>query len=209
MAQGATVGRSPECHPSGMRAVVVSDAEIVYNSKLCIVNSAGFDGPAQWRVAMPIYAYRCDACGFEQDVLQKLSDAPLKECPSCHAQALHKMVTAAGFQLKGSGWYATDFRNNKPAPAPADGAGKGNEAGAAESKSGDAAPAAAADGAAKSDGGSEGGEKKPATSSGSGAGGAGSTGAASDKSGAASDKSAKSGATAARGGAPGTPDASR
>jgi putative FmdB family regulatory protein len=72
---------------------------------------------------MPIYAYRCDACGFEQDVLQKLSDAPLKECPSCHALALQKQVTAAGFQLKGSGWYATDFRNNKPAP----GAGKDGE----------------------------------------------------------------------------------
>ncbi|HEX4880123.1 MAG TPA: FmdB family zinc ribbon protein [Limnobacter sp.] len=61
---------------------------------------------------MPIYAYRCQACGFEKDVLQKLSDAPLTECPSCGQPHFAKQVTAAGFQLKGSGWYATDFRNN-------------------------------------------------------------------------------------------------
>ena len=59
---------------------------------------------------MPIYAYRCDACGHAKDVLQKLSDAPLTTCPSCGAEAFSKQVTAAGFQLKGSGWYATDFK---------------------------------------------------------------------------------------------------
>lgn len=59
---------------------------------------------------MPIYAYRCESCGFEKDVLQKISDAPLTQCPSCHADAFRKQVTAAGFQLKGSGWYVTDFR---------------------------------------------------------------------------------------------------
>ena len=59
---------------------------------------------------MPIYAYRCSACGHAKDVLQKLSDAPLTTCPSCGAETFSKQVTAAGFQLKGSGWYVTDFR---------------------------------------------------------------------------------------------------
>lgn len=59
---------------------------------------------------MPIYAYRCEACGFAKDVLQKMSDAPLTECPTCGKSAFKKQVTAAGFQLKGSGWYVTDFR---------------------------------------------------------------------------------------------------
>ncbi len=61
---------------------------------------------------MPIYAYRCAACGHSRDVLQKLSDAPLTVCPACGAEQFAKQLTAAGFQLKGSGWYATDFRNN-------------------------------------------------------------------------------------------------
>lgn len=60
---------------------------------------------------MPIYAYKCSACGHEQDVLQKLSDAPLTDCPQCGKAAFSKQLTAAGFQLKGSGWYVTDFRN--------------------------------------------------------------------------------------------------
>ena len=59
---------------------------------------------------MPIYAYRCSACGHAKDVLQKLSDAPLTSCPACGAESFSKQVTAAGFQLKGSGWYATDFK---------------------------------------------------------------------------------------------------
>ncbi len=59
---------------------------------------------------MPIYAYRCAACGHAKDVLQKMSDAPLTTCPACGAEAFSKQVTAAGFQLKGSGWYVTDFR---------------------------------------------------------------------------------------------------
>ncbi len=61
---------------------------------------------------MPIYAYRCAACGHSRDVLQKLSDAPLTTCPACGAEQFSKQITAAGFQLKGSGWYVTDFRNN-------------------------------------------------------------------------------------------------
>lgn len=59
---------------------------------------------------MPIYGYRCSSCGFEKDVMQKVSAAPLTECPSCGASTFAKQLSAAGFQLKGSGWYATDFR---------------------------------------------------------------------------------------------------
>jgi putative FmdB family regulatory protein len=59
---------------------------------------------------MPIYAYRCDSCGFTKDVLQKISDAPLTVCPSCEKASFKKQLTAAGFQLKGTGWYVTDFR---------------------------------------------------------------------------------------------------
>jgi putative FmdB family regulatory protein len=66
---------------------------------------------------MPIYAYRCSACGHAQDVLQKLSDPVLTTCPACGAEAYTKQVTAAGFQLKGSGWYVTDFRNGSNAAA--------------------------------------------------------------------------------------------
>ena len=61
---------------------------------------------------MPIYAYRCSACGHAQDVLQKISDPVLVRCTACGADAFQKQVTAAGFQLKGSGWYVTDFRGN-------------------------------------------------------------------------------------------------
>ncbi len=59
---------------------------------------------------MPIYAYKCESCGLAKDVLQKISDPVLTECPACGAHTLKKQLTAAGFQLKGSGWYATDFR---------------------------------------------------------------------------------------------------
>lgn len=65
---------------------------------------------------MPIYAYRCTQCGFEKDVLQKMSDAPLTTCPECKTESFAKQVTAAGFQLKGSGWYQTDFKGGGSAP---------------------------------------------------------------------------------------------
>ncbi|MDE2419018.1 MAG: zinc ribbon domain-containing protein [Burkholderiales bacterium] len=71
---------------------------------------------------MPIYAYKCESCGFAKDVLQKISDAPLEECPNCKQSTFRKQLTAAGFQLKGSGWYATDFKGGStaaPATAPA------------------------------------------------------------------------------------------
>jgi putative FmdB family regulatory protein len=85
---------------------------------------------------MPIYEYRCSACGHELESLQKLRDAPLVTCPACGAETLVKKVSAAGFQLKGSGWYATDFRNaGKPAAKP--------DTPAAGAASGDAKPAEA------------------------------------------------------------------
>ena len=62
---------------------------------------------------MPIYAYRCESCGFAKDVLQKISDPVLTDCPECGQAEFQKQVTAAGFQLKGSGWYVTDFRDGK------------------------------------------------------------------------------------------------
>lgn len=90
---------------------------------------------------MPIYAYKCTACGHAEDVLQKISDAPLTVCPSCGQAAYAKQVTAAGFQLKGSGWYVTDFRGNGSQPAAAKPAS--DSASASPSASEGAAPAAA------------------------------------------------------------------
>ena len=66
---------------------------------------------------MPIYAYRCSDCGFQKDVLQKFSDAPLTLCPACGHESFGKQLTAPAFQLKGTGWYVTDFRDNGKKPA--------------------------------------------------------------------------------------------
>ena len=68
---------------------------------------------------MPIYAYKCSACGLAKDVLQKMSDPVLTECPACGQASFAKQLTAAGFQLKGSGWYATDFKGGAAAATPA------------------------------------------------------------------------------------------
>ncbi len=68
---------------------------------------------------MPIYAYKCESCGLAKDVLQKMSDPLLTQCPSCGAQTFRKQLTAAGFQLKGTGWYATDFKGGAAAAAAA------------------------------------------------------------------------------------------
>lgn len=70
---------------------------------------------------MPIYGYRCSSCGLEKDVMQKMSDAPLTDCPSCNAPTFTKQLSAAGFQLKGSGWYATDFKGGAKPAAKAEG----------------------------------------------------------------------------------------
>ena len=93
---------------------------------------------------MPIYEYRCGSCGHQQEFLQKVSDAPLTVCTACGKAEFAKMLTAAGFQLKGSGWYATDFKNKGTAPA-------------AKSDAKPAAPAATPDkgGEGKSEGKSE------------------------------------------------------
>lgn len=89
---------------------------------------------------MPIYAYRCESCGHAMDVLRKVSDPVLTTCPACGAEALRKQVTAAGFQLKGSGWYVTDFKGeSKPPAADAKPAGQ-----SASANGGDAKPSQAA-----------------------------------------------------------------
>ncbi len=85
---------------------------------------------------MPIYAYKCESCGHAKDVLQKLSDPLLTDCPQCGAPAFKKQLTAAGFQLKGSGWYVTDFR--------------GGDSGAPKAQDGVAPAAPTSDGAAAS-----------------------------------------------------------
>ncbi len=104
---------------------------------------------------MPIYEYRCTQCGHKLEALQKFSDAPLTTCPACHRETLTKLVSAAGFQLKGSGWYQTDFRGGGKAKE-ADGAkpsgdakdkgdgkdgGKGQGSGAGDAAGGATTPA--------------------------------------------------------------------
>jgi len=66
---------------------------------------------------MPIYEYRCGKCGFQKEFLQRMSDEPLTSCPKCGKRSFSKMVTAAGFHLKGTGWYATDFKSAGAKPA--------------------------------------------------------------------------------------------
>jgi putative FmdB family regulatory protein len=88
---------------------------------------------------MPIYAYRCSACGHAQDVLQKISDPVLTVCPACGQATYAKQVTAAGFQLKGSGWYVTDFRGGNSAAAGAK--DKPAEPKATDAKPADSTPA--------------------------------------------------------------------
>ncbi|WP_343584722.1 FmdB family zinc ribbon protein [Herbaspirillum sp.] len=97
---------------------------------------------------MPIYAYRCEACGFAKDVLQKISDDALTVCPSCSKDSFRKQLTAAGFQLKGSGWYVTDFRGNGSGTANSVGATGTGLAASESAKAADAAPAAASAAAA-------------------------------------------------------------
>src|SRR6266540_2006414 len=86
---------------------------------------------------MPIYEYRCSSCGFQKEYLQKVTDPVKTVCPECGRKTFSKMLTAAGFHLKGSGWYATDFRNPKPAAKPEskpDSKPDGKSAGGPESK---------------------------------------------------------------------------
>ena len=128
---------------------------------------------------MPIYAYLCDACGHEHDTLQKLSDPVLTVCPACHAERYRRKLTAAGFQLKGTGWYVTDFRDSG-GKKPTAGTDKGGTENAGpkdgvskDSGSGESAGAAAAGPSA----GSESSGSKSATGPTGGGGGSGSSGA--------------------------------
>jgi putative FmdB family regulatory protein len=105
VARGAS--RTGQIHARGAAA---SASSIGYNLEFSTVSP-------HIASIMPIYEYRCSACGFEKDALQKMSDPPLVDCPQCGRPTLVKKVSAAGFQLKGTGWYATDFKSSsKPAP---------------------------------------------------------------------------------------------
>ena len=85
---------------------------------------------------MPIYEYRCDNCGHEMEVLQKVNEPPLVTCPECAAEALKKKISAAGFRLKGGGWYETDFKSgSKKNVTSADGASSSATTPSSDSKS--------------------------------------------------------------------------
>lgn len=105
---------------------------------------------------MPIYAYRCGSCGHAKDVLQKMSDPVLTTCPACGAEAFSKQVTAAGFQLKGSGWYVTDFRGGSNGGGAAAAAASGTAA-AADGATASPASAPAESGSSSSGTGGDGG----------------------------------------------------
>lgn len=79
---------------------------------------------------MPIYEYRCEACGHQKEVLQKMSDAPLTTCPACGKDSFNKLLSAPGFQLNGSGWYATDFKGGSKPAAKADSSSDGGSSAA-------------------------------------------------------------------------------
>jgi putative FmdB family regulatory protein len=111
---------------------------------------------------MPIYEYRCESCGHQQEFLQKVSDPPLTVCTECGKPSFKKMVTAAGFQLKGSGWYATDFRNSgsKPKATGAAGGSSGATESKGESKSESSGESNSRESKAESTGESKSGESK-------------------------------------------------
>ena len=100
---------------------------------------------------MPIYAYKCGSCGHAKDVLQKISDAPLTACPACGAEAFSKQLTAAGFQLKGSGWYVTDFRGGSGGASGASGAASSSDASKPAESSSSASSSSDSPSSAKSD----------------------------------------------------------
>lgn len=115
---------------------------------------------------MPIYAYKCSSCGHQQDVLQKISEDPLTICPACGQTSFAKQVTAAGFQLKGSGWYVTDFRDNgAKKEAKSDSKNDGKSDGKSDGKP--AETAGKSDAPAKADGAAAAGSASSASSTGS------------------------------------------
>ena len=93
---------------------------------------------------MPIYEYRCDDCGQQKDYLQKVSDAPIDTCPACGSKAFAKALTAAGFQLKGSGWYATDFKSGSGSAKTAEASAPKADAPAADSSTSSGSTSSAA-----------------------------------------------------------------
>lgn len=101
---------------------------------------------------MPIYEYECQACGHQYEVIQKMSDAPLTECPECKKHELKKLISAAGFRLKGGGWYETDFKGSKKKNLHGDKGKSGGEAkSGGETKSSDSGAASGASSSTKSD----------------------------------------------------------
>lgn len=118
---------------------------------------------------MPIYAYKCGSCGHARDVLQKISDAPLTDCPACGAASFSKQVTAAGFQLKGSGWYVTDFRGGSGGAAPAADKASDKAPEKTAEKASEKAADKPADSASKPDSGSSSSSSKPDAAGGCGA----------------------------------------
>lgn len=103
---------------------------------------------------MPIYEYQCDSCHIALEKLQKLSDDPLRDCPECGKPALRKKVSAAGFRLKGGGWYETDFKGGNKKNLAGDGAAKDSKSDSGADKSsksgGDAKPATKSDSSSSS-----------------------------------------------------------
>lgn len=102
---------------------------------------------------MPIYEYRCQSCGHQLEKLQKLSDQPLVDCPECKQPALTKLISAAGFRLKGGGWYETDFKKDNKRNL----AGEGSKAGKSDKP--DSKPDSKGDGKSSSSGSDKGGDK--------------------------------------------------
>ena len=138
---------------------------------------------------MPIYAYKCTACGHAQDVLQKMSDKRLTVCPECHQETYVKQVTAAGFQLKGSGWYVTDFRKDSGGAKTSESAVGGN---AAQSAGAAGADKGAASSSEPSSGATSGSSAAASTASGNASSAASSnTSSSSSSSGSASAASSK------------------
>jgi putative FmdB family regulatory protein len=115
---------------------------------------------------MPLYEYRCSSCGHQEEFLQKLSDAPRTVCTSCGKETFSKLLTAAGFQLKGSGWYATDFKTKDKKPAAKTDASKGESTGGDSSKSDSSKSESSGGDSSKGDGGAK---KDAAASCGAGA----------------------------------------
>ncbi len=147
---------------------------------------------------MPIYAYKCESCGHAKDVLQKMSDPLLTQCPVCGAPTFKKQLTAAGFQLKGSGWYVTDFKGGDAAPMGlAPGKATGEESSSkADTKLSDASPAKAAEaGSASKSGDSAPTKSNPASSGASASGGVSSPASGSPSSASATKLTSSSNAT--------------